>query len=616
MPQVIIYTLRLGRQYLTCPTWSIDCEVSSFASWTLKNLALAQGIATVFELGGLVAIAYAMQCISETAIWPLHNNRPLSLDEMDIYLTIARGKIPPLRRMLQLFRSIRSALFLTTTIVATCTPFTAAPLLGYVWARVEATQQIRSSYRVGGGIGRLFAQTNPPVSVGAESLGAYISWSRELSQEPLREYRHWIADRSALIDIGNLTARAVRVQDSIACQPFELIELASPEPDIAAFSTQIDQRNSVSRMMNSSDHVKVRIAETMAVWADDFSFIHANRSSIVLIFAAFNGSIESGIVSQLSSAAYPHSTTISSISCSVDIEFIDDILVIGSGSGIQPSSEIPMLSSIDGIHVSFRNSTTNISLNTLNENALWFAAAPVIVCPSVDGAQPMYYKDPARPLNISSTYPTGYTKAPFQTHESATPNNTWTLAEITDFARVAIGATAMASSQNFRADHKEPAIITSQIYTRKLDPRRVKYLAMPLVAVLIAEVALLWWNIKMHQEMGLPVVKMAKSRDILDCVQTAKMASTTRLQAGLADSGRFTQAEEDAARTNSASEVFRQGLAENLELTSLTTPGIEINLKSARGRTAVLAGNGSRIEGPESACGSLFRFGSLRSRVD
>lgn len=371
---VIGYTSWLSRQNLRCLSWAIDCHVNRFAGWNLENLAVAQGIATVLYAIGLVAMAYAVQSISETALWPSHSKKPLSLEQIDAYLLIVRGALPTHTAFIELLKSMHSALFLVASIIITLTPLAAAPLLGSVWARVDSPQEVRSAYQCGGGIGRIFAQTNPPVSVGAESLSAYISWSRGLSREPLPEYRNWIVDRTVLIDLGNLTARAAKLQSSISRQPFNVTEIQSPSPDVAAFSTRMATQNSNHRLINSSDHVHVRVADTMVVWADNYTFLSANRSSMLLVFAAFNGSIENGVSSQLSEAASEHPTTISSISCNVDVEFIDDILVIGTGG--PPSRPVVTLSSIADIHISFPNSTTNKSLNTLNENALWSAAAP------------------------------------------------------------------------------------------------------------------------------------------------------------------------------------------------------------------------------------------------
>lgn len=520
---VVGYTSWLSRQNLRCLSWAIDCQIGTFARWNANNLTIIQGIATVIYAIGLVCLAYAVQCISETAMWPLHSRRPLSLEQIDAYLLVVRGAIPT-GTAFELFKSLHQALFLAATVAVTLTPLAAAPILGSVYARVEIAQNARSTYQVGGGIGRIFAQTNPPVSVGSESLSAYISWSRGLSKEPLPGIRDWIVDRTALLELGNLTARAVRTRNQISCQPFNVTETQSPGHDIASFSTRMAARNYNFRQWNSSDHVDVRVAQTMAVWADDFVFIHTNRSRTRIIFAAFNGSIETGADSQLSKEFHDYPTTISSIACDVDVEFIDDTLIIGKGGPL--NTPIATLSSIAGIHVSFPNSTTDKSLNTLNENALWFAAAPIIVCPSVDGAQPMYYRDQD---HGNKTLPTGYTKAPFRTYESGLPDNNWTIAELKEFIHVSIGATALASAGNFQADHPEKQIITSIVSTRKLDPNRVVYIAIPVIIILVGEALLMYWNIVLHRQQGISIMRMARISDIIDNLRQMSLLEPARV---------------------------------------------------------------------------------------
>lgn len=372
----------------------------------------------------------------------------------------------------------------------------------------------------------MFAQTNPPVSVGAESLSAFIAWSRNLAIEPMPEARHYIIDRPALKDIGNFTARAVRSKNNITCYPWNVTELQSPARDTALYSTSMATRNSNFRIMNSTDSAAVRLAETLAVWADDFEFIHANRSKTRLVLAAFNGSIESGIISQVSQAAAEYPTTVSTIACDVDVELVDDIVKIGNGG--PPNTPLVTISSIAGMHISFKNSTTNGGVDTLNENALWFAAAPLIVCPNVDGKQPMYYRDPDSHAN--SSLPTGYTKAPFQTDEGGQSLNDWTINEIIHFINVTIGATALASAQNFKADHPVPAKITSLQYSRRINERSALCLALPVIVLFLADAVLLYRNVVLHHQQGLSVMRMATMRDILDNVRPKAMAEIARAE--------------------------------------------------------------------------------------
>lgn len=519
------YTAWLSRQLLFKPTWAVDIEIHPVAKWNAENLALCQGFVTIFYAVGLYSIAFAAQAISETALWPLHSRRPLGLDQMDTYLLAVRGSIPPLNELIRLCDSLHLGLFLVASIVVFMTPLAAAPLVGTVWTRIDTPYTFKTMYHVGGGIGRMFAQVNPPVSVGAESLAAYIAWSRGLSAEIRPDLRGWIVCRPDMRELGDFTARAVRVQQTVTCNPFALTEIKSPGKDIALFGTNMAKQNYRNRLLDSSDNVKVRLAETLAVWADTFDFIHANRSTARIVFAAFNGTIESGIEAKLSDDAYWYPTTVSSVACDIDIEFIDDLLIVGNGS--PKDRPIPTLSSIEGIHISFRNNTQdkNSPENTLNENALWSAVAPIIVCPSVDGAQPMYYRDPDSNVSI----PTGYTKAPFNTYERGLPANDWTLDDLKRFINVSVGSTALASAQNFREDHPEQQTIYTVVKTRKLDPARVVYLAIPVIIIVAGEILLMYWNVILHRQEGITMMRMARITDILENVRPGSIVELQRM---------------------------------------------------------------------------------------
>lgn len=164
--------------------------------------------------------------------------------------------------------------------------------------------------------------------------------------------------------------------------------------------------------------------------------------------------------------------------------------------------------------------------NTLNENALWHAVAPIIVSPSVDGAQPLYYRVPKSNVSI----PVGYTKAVFRTYEKGEPQNDWALSEIRRFINVSIGATALASSQNFRQDHKDnQQFIYTTVTTRKLDPQRVIFLGIPVIIIIIGEVLLMWWNIILHRQEGITVVRMARITDILENVRPGSILELQKM---------------------------------------------------------------------------------------
>jgi hypothetical protein len=508
---VIAYTKYVSVKLMYCPAWAIDCRITKLMELNKNNIALVQGIVTIIYSVDLVTMTYAAHGLAESALWPLLSVKHMSIDQIEAYLSMARGSLPMHRSTIGLFtRTAHTTIIMLVAVLVALTPLFSGPLVGKVYARVDHAQPLRSSYKVGNGIGRIYAQVNPPVSVGAESLSSYISWSKGLSQEPLNEIREWIVDRSALRDIGNITVHAIRTKLVITCEGFHPA-LANPVKNkFATFSTKMASHNLDRRMWNSSGTVDVSIAQSMVVWVDDLTFIHANRSSAVLVFTALNGTIESGTASYIprKHKDYP----LSSIACLVDVEFVDDILRIGDGG----PSNVPSatLSSIQGTHIAFKNSSNDNSKNTLNENALWFAVAPVLVAPSIQGAQPLYYRE----TDTKTGLPVPYSKAPYVDADNL--QNDWTVKEIENFIRVFVGSVAQASSRNFKNQHPKPENVTSLIYLRKLDTGRVSYLIIPMLVILIGETVLLYSTVRLHERQKVPLMRMAPISELLNSCWT------------------------------------------------------------------------------------------------
>lgn len=517
---VIVYTNYISVKDLACPTWAVDCRISPFVAWNAANIAIVQGIITICYGVGLAAMAYAAKGLAESMIWPLLGDKHMSIEQIEAYLSTAHGAIPMRKATIQLFnRTTESALIMALTILTALTPLSAGPLVGTVYARSNFAHVLHSKYKVGAGIGRIFAQTTPPIAVGAEGMSSFLSWSKGLSQEPLPEARHWVVDRSLLLDVGDITVNAIYTKIDISCRGFNITPIEPVKDQLVTYPTNMATHNLDGRKWNSSSTVLVRAVKSLSVWVDDFTFNHRNKSTAVLVFSANNGTIEGGnknYITTDNSDNYP----ISNLACTVGVEFIDSILRLGTGGPISPhSTNLTTLSSIAQTHISFKNSSTNPSLNTLNENALWLATAPALLSPSIGGAQPEYYKDltsNATADNIWLGLPVPFTKGPYMTSEALSSNdlttdvhlsNDWSLDDIHNFINVSIGSVAQASSRNFQA--KEPILLASVTQTRKLDPSRVKYLVVPMILVVVWEVGLLVMMIRLYARSGVPAMRMA-----------------------------------------------------------------------------------------------------------
>lgn len=531
----ILYTRILSVNVLSCPNWAVDCNITTFIEWNAANIAVVQGIITICYGLGLAAMGYSARGLAESMIWPLLGDKHMSIEQIETYLSAAHGSIPLRRATVQLFKwTAESALIMVLTIVISLTPLSAGPLVGSVYARSAFPEILHSKYKVGAGIGRIFAQTTPPIAVGAEGMSSFLSWSKGLSREPLPEIRHWVVDRSLLVAIGNITVNAIFTKVDVDCHAFDANPTAFKN-QLATYPTNMASHNLGGREWNSSSTVEVRTAKSLSVWIDDFTFNHPNKSTAVIVFSANNGTIEGGSSNTIASddqKGYPTST----LSCTVSVEFIDSILHLGTNGPLYTPfanhtspTNLTTLSSIAHTHISFKNSTTDNSRNTLNENALWFAVAPVLLSPSIGGAQPEYYKDTAN-ANANNTWlglPVPFTKGPYMTSAAIASDgltadlhvsNDWSINDIHRFINVSIGAVAQASSRNFQ--QKDPILVASTTYTRRMDPERVKYLVFPMVFIVLGEIGLLVVMVMLYKRSGVPVMRMAGIGEVLSACRS------------------------------------------------------------------------------------------------
>ena len=491
------YTLFLSRQLLACPSWALDCQISNAMQWTSRNIGLVQGVATAIYSIGLMCLVYVAQKVSEPTVWPLLRQQRFNIKQLETYLSAVRGSVMSLPASILFIRTTSMGTIVLVTAVVSLTPLSAAPLVGNVYDRGNRTWSFDSNYTLGGGIGRIFAQTNPPVSAGAESLSSYIAWSRWLSQEPLPEYRDWLIDRSTLEDRGALTVRAVKTDIQINCHPHDVVPVTLVDSDTESFcfETDMGRHNGEGMAINNSLLAQVEHAPALAVWINDYDFQTVNKTNATVVFAALNGTIEEGSTGSILQPSIGSTTAISSIACDVVVEFRDDVLIIGEGGPL--TSKNITVSAISAMRNYGPNAQTQ---NKTNEDALWLAVAPVLIGLSTGGAQPMYCREFDLPTPYTSTNTVG---------------NNWTLSEIEHFVRVSIGAVALAAARNYNTLHPEGAVIASSATTRKLEPKKVVYLVIPMAVILAGTLCLMICNNYLHRQTGISDMKMAGLGEIL-----------------------------------------------------------------------------------------------------
>ena len=493
----ISYTLFLSRQLLACPSWALDCQISNAMQRTSRNIGLVQGDATAIYSIGLMCLVYVAQKVSEPTVWPLLRQKRFNIEQLETYLSAVRGSVMSLPASILFIRTASMGLILLVTAVVSLTPLSAAPLVGNVYDRENKTWAFNSNYTLGGSIGRIFAQTNPPVSAGAESLSSYIAWSRWLSQEPLPEYRDWLVDRSTLNNRGALTVRAVKTDIHINCHPHDVVPVTPVDSDTLSFcfETVMGRHNEEGVATNNSLLAQVEHAPALAVWVNDYEFQAANKTSATVVFAALNGTIEGGTGTSILQPCIGSTTAISSIACDVVVELHDDVLTIGEGGPL--ASKKVTISAMSRMRKYGVNAQTQ---NKTNEDALWLAVAPVLIGLSTGGAQPMYFREFDLPTPYTSTNTVG---------------NNWTISEIEHFIRVSIGAVALAAARNYNTSHPEVAVIASFATTRKLEPKRVVYLVIPIAVILAGTVCLVVCNDHLHRRSSISIMKMASMDEIL-----------------------------------------------------------------------------------------------------
>ncbi|KAF3045061.1 hypothetical protein E8E12_006935 [Didymella heteroderae] len=522
------FTQWLSMQLPECQKWAFNCDLSPSVRFFYRNFGLVQGIVTAIYSIGLAALAFSAHVFSESAFWPLSHQQCFSISQMDTYLEASRGSILSTLPALCMVRTLDSAVVLLLTTFITLTPLAAAPVIGQVYSKVNITVQYQGRLQVGGGINVPYAQSNPPGPTRERSTALYTSWQTRLSDEPLPKYRLWFVDRTLMAERGNFTIGTVGIQQDIQCGGW----VAKPNKEwvagggqrFMAFNTSMrssqDKSGFEDQKTRHSGIVRVRDVNKLAVWVHNYTFTNANKTTATLIFAALDGKIEDGQMTNTKHLPDDARTKgISSIACQVTVEMMEATLKVGDAPGpVTPVNSMTNLKVFGQLDPSERNHTRN-----MNELALWFAVAPVANGAYVYGTQPMY-------RYIPKWLPERYTE------NSAGHNYGWTVNYIKRFIRISTGASILGEvgkyaihqdTEDENAEDVKKAVTVqfpSYVHVMKMDPSKPRLLIVLPLIILGCGTILIIWNVKRHKAMGIPIKSQAPLVEMIKSSQTKDVA--------------------------------------------------------------------------------------------
>ena len=409
-----------------------------------------------------------------------------------------------------------SALVLLLTTVITLTPLAAAPMVGQVYNRRNITVDYQGELQTGGGIGVYYVQSNPPGPVRERSSTLYTSWQGNFATEPLPEYRNWFIDRRLMARRGDFTIKTVRIQQDIECRGWA----ATPNDKwvtlgrdfFLTFNTSMPTRKDASgrpvdALWQHDKVVEVRDVRKLAVWVHNYTFNHANKTTATLVFAALEGGIEGGITTK-NMPDHARMANVTSIACDVVVEMMEDTLTVGDAPG--PAISINPMTNI--FVVGQGRPPNKKYVGKMNEVALWFAVAPVANGAYVYGTQPMY-------SYTENWIPERYTS----TDEGA--NSAWTIDYIKNFIRVSTGASMLGEVDKWAyvndPEHPSKAQFPSYFPIVKMDPGKPILLTILPLIILVCGSILIIWNVKMHRNMAIPIMRKATLGEIIKSSQTS-----------------------------------------------------------------------------------------------
>lgn len=509
----------MSKQVTQCPPWAVGCEVNPTISFIEKHAGLVQGLVSTVHHLGLSFMAYGAACkLAETSLWPILTRQTLSLASLDHVLLATRGSLAHVpQAALSAGKSV-AGMIIACVFIITALLQVESTLIGYVFTLQNVTVPYNSEYYGGGGTGLPFVQSSPPAPLPVAmtlAAGLYTSWSNGLSNEPLPLERDFLVDRLNLSQIGNFSVGALRALKDVTCQAQSLKIVtdvpAGSEAHIGLLTFKVSATKSV---------VTVRLQPRMTLWVDSVEYVSKTRSISTIIFAAINGTVEGGGITQptanMSSYGY---TGISAVSCQVDVELVDDQLNVGIGDA---STVITTsLSTFSG------PGQTISPYGPLGDVAVWLAVAITGYGTSVWGTQPMFEMRAAYTSNLMTPalseddtnalqLPTTYTST------TGTNGNNWTLATLLNFIDVGSGALAIAMCRQWP---KAPVLIASTQVVLQIETARTYILLVPVICISALVTVLLCINIWLHNTAKLPGRQVMGVTQVVYHSQSATIAA-------------------------------------------------------------------------------------------
>lgn len=515
-----------SKQIFSCPTWATDCQEGGKTTRIfVAHYATVQGFVSTVHAAGLTIIATSAYCFGLTATWPIFSQRPHKFGALDLYIPAARGSFSSLAKALWYFRSNGSgAIILLLVALVTIIIQLDSTLVGHVYNQQNVTHTYHSSHTMGGGIGLLFDQQNPPgplpVAVGG-ALSLYTSWSENYSNEPLPELRDFWLNRADFMDVGNFSASAVQIQKDISCHGFAL-NISGHSIINNQISNPGSYTLSISTNMTSGP-VWVRVQPAMTTWVDNIQHVDASRTISTLVFAAFNGTIESGTATTLPTDMFPHENDgiyagneISAIACDVDVRLIDSQLTNGTPMKNLTISNVSALTDVQGPFG---------SVTKYGDVAAWLAVAATTFGTSVYGTQPMF--NPPDPSSNNSL-PTSWTSTTTQNFYNIT------IESLERFINVSSGALAMTISRAANPGGFTARNITvlSSTNIPQLETIRTYLLLVPQAVLLVLIAVLAVANILLYGQAGITAMYQTSMNELVMFTQSEEIAKAASASIG------------------------------------------------------------------------------------
>lgn len=480
-------------QTFTCPHWAIDCQVPSSVQWIQdRGLSTIQGIMSTIHGIGLAILAYPAFILAEAALWPILTHESYTLSSVDMYLSATRGSVPGLIQSVFNVGRRRASVVMIFVGIITLSLQADRIVVGQAYSLGNVTKTYHSTYMAGGGIGLSFGQEFPPGRTPAPAFSAssfFTSWSKNLSNEPLPEFRDFIVNRMTLVSLGGITITGLKASKTIAC--------AGQSLNISDGSAE-DLFQVAANFPKAKSSIRLRMQPRLAVWVDKVQYESQNRTITTLVFAAINGTIENGIstpaTKHMESQKYE---SVSGLKCTVDVTLNQSTINIGDG----PDNGMANVSSTQTVIGPGKH---NSKFGALGDVAEWMGTVVTTLGISVRGAQPLFDHN-------TNALPT-----PFTTTQGAQAPQNWLQADLLNFISVASGALALSMSTEW---NRVNTTLRSSMTVQQIIPMRSLILLIPASVVLLAEVFLAVLLFYTYRRARIPEMRQAKTSDIIFMTQ-------------------------------------------------------------------------------------------------